>query len=330
MGIAFEDFSVGQVIEGEPIVVTRDEMVAFAREFDPQAFHLDEEAAKTTLAGRLIASGWLTACVGMRLLHRDGFRGQSTMGSPGIEELRWLRPVLPGDALRAQILVEKVRASTSKPDRGFVGFTMTMLNGGNQPVLTQRFSVMFLRRDAAPLPPRTVVFDEASDPMPEGEDAFPLAFLKEAEIGAVRDLGRYRFDAQRIVSFAKAYDPQVFHVDPEAAKHSHFGGLCASGWHTAAVWMKRLNATLARDIALGVRGGPAPELGPSPGFKNMRWLRPVYAGDTLRYAAELVAKRASSSRKGWGLATHHNTAENQRGELVFEFTGTVLWQWEAE
>ena len=328
MTITFEDFSPGQIIEGEPVRVTRDALVSFALEFDPQPFHLDEVAAKRTFAGRLIASGWQTAGFGMRLLHRDVFRGNTSMGAPGIDELRWLRPVLPNDLLHARFVVEATRASASKPDRGFVTFTMTMRNGQGERVMTQAFSVMFPRRGTEPLPPRSVLLDETSEPPPEGEDAVPLAFLADAEIGTLRDLGAHHFDAEAIIAFAKAYDPQAFHLDPEAAKHTHFGGLCASGWHTAAVWMKRLHITWARDAALTARSGPVPQLGPSPGFKAMRWLRPVFAGDTIRYACRLVDKRATS-RPGWGMATHHNTAENQRGEPVFEFTGSVLWQWAA-
>lgn len=328
MGIAFEDFSPGRIIEGEPIAVTRDELVDFARRFDPQPFHLDEQAAERTFVGRLIGSGWQTACFGMRLLQRDVFAGHSSMGSPGVSELRWLRPVLPGDTLRARTLVEETRVSASKPDRGFVQFVLTLENGRGEPVMTQAFSVMFLRRGADPLPPRSVGTEAASAPPVEPDDAAAMPFLAEAEIGTARDLGCHRFDAEQIVAFARAYDPQVFHLDAEAARQTHFGGLCASGWHTAAVWMKRLHVTLERDAAFAGRSGCVPQLGPSPGFKDMRWLRPVYAGDTIRYASELTDKRASSSRPGWGLATHHNTAENQRGEPVFEFTGTVFWQWE--
>ncbi|MET0257879.1 MAG: MaoC family dehydratase [Methylobacterium sp.] len=329
MGIAFEDFAKGQVIEGDPITVTRDELVGFAREFDPQPFHLDEAAAKATFVGTLIGSGWQTAGFGMRLLHRDAFRGCTSMGSPGIEELRWLRPVRPGDTLRARITVEETRASASKTDRGFVRFLLTLFGARDERVMTQAFSVIFARRDVEPLSPRSVALVTASERVPEGDDAVLLPYLGAAEIGAVRDLGRHRFEPDAIVDFAKTYDPQDFHTDPEAAQRTHFGGLCASGWHTAAVWMKRLHATWARDMALTAQHGPVPQLGPSPGFRDMRWLRPVYAGDTLRYATKLVGARASSSRPGWGVATHHNTAENQRGEPVFEFTGSVFWQWSA-
>ncbi|GJE15838.1 MaoC family dehydratase [Methylobacterium marchantiae] len=326
-GIAFEDFTPGAVIEGGPLTVTRDEIVAFAAEFDPQPFHLDEAAAEATFVGHLIGSGWQSAGFGMRLLQKHVFRGATSMGSPGILQLRWLRPVLPNDALRIAVTVESCRVSNSKPDRGFVRFGMTMLNGRDETVMTQAFSVMFARRDATPLPPRSVSLAEPAR-LVEGTDAERINFLGSAPIGTTRDLGGHVFTSEAIVAFARAYDPQAFHLDPGLARETHFGALCASGWHTAAVWMKRLHITRARDIAHTERSGPVPQLGPSPGFRDMRWLAPVYAGDTLRYSCTLTAARRTATRPGWGLATHHNTAVNQHGTKVFEFTGSVFIQWE--
>lgn len=325
--LTLDDLAPGQEFTAGPITVTRDALVAFARVYDPQAFHLDEAAAKNTFVGTLIGSGWQTAAFGMRLLMEGLLARAASMGSPGIAALRWLKPVLPGDSLSATIRVEEVRPSASKPDRGIARLTMTLTEGRGEAVMTQTFVVLLARPGAVPAP-RPVTLATDTGPIPEPDDAVPLRFLSEAELGATRDLGAHRFEADDIIAFARAYDPQVFHLDAEAARATHFGALCASGWQTAAVWMKRLHATFARDIALTARSGPVPQLGPSPGFKDMQWLRPVYAGDTIRYACRLVDKRASASRPGWGIATHHNTAQNQRGEPVFAFTGSVFWQWE--
>lgn len=325
--LTLDDLSPGQTYEAGPIRVTRDELVAFARDYDPQPFHLDEAAATNTFVGTLIGSGWQTAALGMRLLAEALISRSTSMGSPGITALRWVRPVLPGDSLSATIRVEEVRPSASKPDRGMARLAMTLKNGRGETVMTQDFAVLFARAGAVPAP-RTVELATESGSVPEPEDAERLPFLGQAEIGMTRDLGAHRFEAEAIVAFARAYDPQVFHLDVEAARATHFGALCASGWQTAAVWMKRLNATFARDTAFTARSGPVPQLGPSPGFKDLQWLRPVYAGDTIRYASRLVDRRASASRPGWGIATHRNTAQNQRGEPVFAFTGSVFWQWE--
>ncbi|KQO86735.1 MAG: MaoC family dehydratase [Methylobacteriaceae bacterium] len=325
--LSLDDLAPGQEYAAGPITVGRDELIAFAREYDPQPFHLDEAAAKETFVGTLIGSGWQTAALGMRLFAQALVSQSTSMGSPGITVLRWLRPVLPGDSLSAVIRVEEVRPSSSKPDRGMARLSMTLTNGRGEAVMTQAFAVLFARAGAVPAP-RPVERSTETGPVAEPNDAVPLPYLAEAELGTTRDLGAHRFEADDIIAFARAYDPQIFHLDAEAARATHFGALCASGWQTAAVWMKRLNATFARDIALTARSGPVPQLGPSPGFKDLKWLRPVYAGDAIRYASTLIDRRASRSRPGWGIATHHNTAQNQRGEPVFEFTGTVFWQWE--
>lgn len=325
--LAFEDYSVGDVLTGEPMTVSREDIVAFARAFDFQPFHLDEAAAETTFAGRLIASGWHTAALGMRLLQQGPFRGGSSLGAPGIDELRWLAPVLPGDALTLTFRVVGMRDSASKPGLGFVTAEVALGNPRGETVLTQRFTFMLARSGTDPLPPRPVEIGEPG-PVEEPEDADILPFLRDAEIGWVRDLGAYPFSAAAIVAFAEAYDPQAFHLDEAAARRSHFGGLCASGWHTAAAYMNRLLTTRARDAAYTATRGPVPEAGPSPGFKNLRWLKPVYAGDTVRFSTKLTDKRASASRPGWGLAFARNTGVNQRGEPVFAFDSAVFHRWE--
>jgi len=324
--IAFEDFSVGDILTGEPLTVTREDIVGFARRFDFQPFHLSEETAEGTFAGRLIASGWHTAALGMRLLQQGPFRGGSSLGAPGIEELRWLAPVLPGDALRVRLEITGLRESASKPGLGFVSATLGLGNGRGETVMTQRFTFMLAHRGTEPLPPRPVTLS-APQPLPEPDDARSVPFLRDAEIGLTRDLGSYTFDAASIVAFARAYDPQVFHLDDAAARRTHFGGLCASGWHTAAAYMNRLLTTRARDAAFTAARGPVPEAGPSPGFTTMRWIRPVYAGDTIRFSARLTDKRPSASRPGWGLAFGRNTGVNQRDEPVFAFDSAVFHQW---
>lgn len=152
------------------------------------------------------------------------------------------------------------------------------------------------------------------------------AFFEDLAVGDVAVLGQWEFTAGDIKRFAQRYDPQPFHLDEAAAARSHFGALCASGWHTAAVWMKVMTAyqeRLAEDARAA--GRPVAVLGPSPGFRDLKWLRPVYAGDVLTYRSRISGKRISGSRPGWGLVTQDNTATNQKGEQVFAFTATVFW-----
>jgi acyl dehydratase len=142
----WEDFVVGSVAEYGPRRVTREEIIAFAAEFDPQPMHMDEDFARSTMLGGLAASGWHTCAIGMRLIV-DGFMANSaSLGSPGIDEVRWLKPVRPGDTLRARFTVVDVTPSRSKPDRGIVRTFAEILNQHGEIVMTHRGMGMFGRR----------------------------------------------------------------------------------------------------------------------------------------------------------------------------------------
>jgi acyl dehydratase len=145
----WEDFTIGGVAEYGPRHVSREEMVAFAAEFDPQPFHLDEEAGRASLLGGLSASGWHSCCLMMRML-TDGFIGDSTfMGAPGVEEVRWLKPLRPGESVTIRATVLETRASQSRPQMGFVKFLFEMLNAAGEPVMTLTVTPMFARRAGA-------------------------------------------------------------------------------------------------------------------------------------------------------------------------------------
>ena len=116
----FEDFHAGQEIDLGTRSVSAQEIVAFARQFDPQPFHIDPAAAAESHFGGLVASGWHTCSMMMRMVVDGVMRDSSSMGSPGVEDIRWLKPVHAGDTLRVRYLTTRVRASNSKPDRGLV------------------------------------------------------------------------------------------------------------------------------------------------------------------------------------------------------------------
>jgi acyl dehydratase len=142
----FEDFKVGEIGEAGPYVVTREELLEFAQKYDPQPFHLDEDAAKQTHFGGLVTSGWHTAAIGHRLLVEGLLKGAASVGSPGVDELRWLKPVRPGDALTLRIEVLELIPSRSKPDRGSIRCLFTLRNQKGEDVMTQKGIGMFARR----------------------------------------------------------------------------------------------------------------------------------------------------------------------------------------
>jgi acyl dehydratase len=144
----FEDFPPGDVRESPPRAVTGDEIVAFARQFDPQPFHIDDTAAQRTLYRGLLASGWHTCAIYMRLMWDTFLKDTASLGSPGVDEIRWLKPVRPGDTLRARFTVVEAVPSRSKPDRGIVRSVSEVFNQHGDVVMTMRGLGMFARRPA--------------------------------------------------------------------------------------------------------------------------------------------------------------------------------------
>ncbi len=147
--VYFEDFVVGQRRELGARSVTEDEIVRFARDFDPQPFHTDPEAAKASIYGGLIASGWHTCSLLMRILCDSYLLDTASMGSPGVDEIRWRKPVRPGDTLTAFSTVKEARISQSKPDRGVIVSESELLNQHGDVVLTMRGMNLIRRRPAA-------------------------------------------------------------------------------------------------------------------------------------------------------------------------------------
>jgi len=153
-------------------------------------------------------------------------------------------------------------------------------------------------------------------------------YFEDVRVGEQIELGDYEFTAENIKEFAAKFDPQSFHLDEEAAKHSMFGALCASGWHTSAACMKVL-----AEYHLGViaktklpEGARWPRPGPSAGFTDLVWARPVYAGDRLTFRQRILDKSEMKSRPEWGLVTTLHEGINQNGDLAFAFTNHIFYE----
>ncbi len=152
-----------------------------------------------------------------------------------------------------------------------------------------------------------------------------MRFFEDIPVGARAETGAHTFSAEEIKRFATAFDPQAFHTDEAAAAKSHFGALCASGWHTLAVWMRLNVHSMGEEVRkLSAAGAPVAKIGPSPGFEDLKWLKPVYAGDTISFETTVLDKRPSRSRPGWGLITMRNVGHNQSGDEVIRFTAAVF------
>ena len=152
-----------------------------------------------------------------------------------------------------------------------------------------------------------------------------MKFFEDIQVGERIAIGRHTFSAAEIKAFAARFDPQPFHLDEAAAQSSHFGALVASGWHSAVVWM-RLMVDQRRRLGEAARAGGerVAAMGPALGLRELKWLKPVFAEDTIDYASEVIEARVSASKPGLGLISIRSTGVNQRGEPVITFVSTTF------
>jgi acyl dehydratase len=150
-------------------------------------------------------------------------------------------------------------------------------------------------------------------------------FFEDIVVGEALELGAHTFTREEILSFARRFDPQPFHVDEDAARDSLFGGLCASGWHTVSAWMRLMARRRAEMVAEAEAAGRiVARYGPSPGLRELKWLKPVYPGDTIAYRSTAQEKVELRSRPEFGLLVSLNEGVNQEGDLVISFLGNVF------
>lgn len=140
-------------------------------------------------------------------------------------------------------------------------------------------------------------------------------FFEDVVVGTKRELGSYTFKEDEIIAFAKKYDPQPFHIDPQAAAKSVYGGIIASGWHTTAIWMKLMIAS-RQHLTNNASEGSV-----SPGFENLRWVKPVRPGDTIFFTNEVMEKVHLKSRPALGLVKTLNEGRDAAGNLYMTLVG---------
>jgi acyl dehydratase len=315
--------------------VSAEDIIAFGRAYDPQPMHVDAEAAKTTIVGGLCASGYHICVIMMRLVCDAVLNRVASLGSPGVDEVKWLKPLKPGDSVRCSYRIEEKRVLKSRPDVGASKVLVELLDSNDAIIaswITNQFTRLRAPNHAAALSARQPQGQPRVEPLNlwQGTPPGPLAskpdlFFEDREVGEIFDLGRHDFSKDSIIAFARAWDPQPFHLDEAAAKASLFGALAASGWHTAALYIRNLVATRQRaSAAARAQGIALAAYGPSPGFKNLSWPRPVLVGDTVEYRACLAAKIDLKSRPNRGLLILNSQGRNQKGEIVFGITSQIL------
>lgn len=327
----YEDLETGRPIVFGAWEVTADDIKAFARKWDPQPIHLDEAAAKASIVGGLCASGFHTCCIMMRMLVDHFLIRAASLGAPGLEEVKWLKPVRPGDVLSIRIRIDSKRTMASRPEVGIVLAIYDVVNQHGDAVLASSCNQMIRVRNpgpkvaaTAPREPKAQLPNLWDAPVtPRGE--LVDLYFDDRVIGETWDVGGHTFLRDEIMSFARQWDPQPFHLDEAAAKASLFGSLAASGWNTACHYIRLLVADRQKmEAALARAHRPVPVYGPSPGFRNLRWIKPVLVGDSLEYRTRLADKRDLPNHPSRGLLAMITQARNQKGEIVFHYEGAIF------
>jgi acyl dehydratase len=333
--IHHEDIEVGRTVPFGRKVVTKEDIIRFARSFDPQPIHLDEEAAKKSMVGGLCASGFHSCAIFMRMLADDLLNHSTSLGSPGIDDVRWIKPVRPDDVLSARFTCTEKRVLGSRPDVGLSKVTFEMLNQKGETAMTWASNQLLKVRDPKPAEAKSAAPKSAGAAPPKLESAWDGSsgpapnpdsnYFEDRVLGETYDLGSHTFAKDEILAFAQEFDPQPFHLSEEAGKASLFGGLSASGWHTTAIWIRHFVAYRQKaEAALLAKGNKSAVYGPSPGFRNVRWLKPVHPGDTLEFRARTAGLLDWKSRADRGLVQTDTQGRNQKGEIVFSIRGQIL------
>ncbi len=326
-----EDLAPGTTLTAGAKSVSREDIIAFASAFDPQPIHLDDVAAKASMVGGLCASGFHTCAMMMRLLCDEFLLRSTSLGSPGLDEVKWLRPVRPGDTLAVRVTVLESRALQSRADVGLCKMRFELLSRDGGVVLEAMTNQLLRRRIADAARPIVKVAKTAKpvEPTLWDEPAWTTQprgnYFEDVVVGDVRDIGAHTFEHDEIIAFAREFDPQPFHLSEAGGKDSLFGGLAASGWHTAATFIRHIVlARQATEASLRDAGQSLAQWGPSPGFRLLGWPRPVLMGDRIEFRNKVVEKRELKSRPTRGLVMSQGEGRNQRGEIVFRMIGQLF------
>jgi acyl dehydratase len=329
--LCHEDLEVGKVFAFGRAVVTEEEIVAFARAYDPQVVDGDAQAAKSSIVGLVCASGLHICAIMMRMVC-DGFLNRvASLGSPGVDEVCFVKPVRPGDVVSMRYTALEKRVLASRPDVGMSKILAELRNETGETMATWRTNQLTRMRHPDPVARpgttgarRGVVSLWERNGLPQAPAATGC-FLEDRQIGETSDLGGHRFNKDAMIAFARQFDPQPFHLDEEAAKASLFGNLSASGWQTAAYLIRQIvlarQQTAAEARAAGVRMAA---YGPSSGFTNLLWPKPVFVGDTVEYRTRVVGKVDLTSHPDRGVLVEEAQGRNQKGEIVLALTMQIL------
>ena len=334
---SFEELEVGEAFRLGPYPMSEKRIIEFARSFDPQPMHLDSGSGQASPLGGLAASGWHTASVAMRLVYDAWLRTLRGAGSPGIERNEWPRALMAGETVQGDGRLLSKRVLRTRPGTGVAHVELSLQGSkGGAEVLRARWWVFFERNSRDSSPERLSEPDQSRarperTPPPRLSDAsvpdLRMLHLGGVERGETVFLGEVAANTDEILSFARSFDPQPFHVDPLAAEDGPFRGLCASGWHTCSLWM-RANVRARQRILASLDENERRQLEHSAavglGFDDLSWTRPVRPDQRLLAFITALESRESRSRPGWGIARWRAEITDDDENLVLRFHPSLL------
>ncbi len=310
----WEDFTVGQVMTFGQREISREDIIGFARRYDPQPVHIDEQAARLTMLKGLAASGWHVCTIFMHMLH-DGLLSRCRhVGLYAIEEIKWRIPIRPGDQLSGRVVCLDTQHNSSRPGRGLCTFFCETFSAPGRSVMSWRLQLEFARRDGAADNGATSECEARSSTVVRLPGDHGIKFFEDICRGEEIMLGSYKFSPEEILRFKETYTHHPSHPDATS------GRLSASGWHVTAIWMKQLVHYYMREAQkLRAVGRPVPLLGPSLGIKRLQWHSPVYADDVLTFTCWVERKIKAVSKPGWGILVVGADALNANNQCVASF-----------
>lgn len=321
----WEDIEDGETLPLGTATMSREEIVAFASEFDPQPFHLDDEAARGTLLGGQAASGWHTCVVVMGLVDKAMIERALSLQTPGAEEIRWRKPVRPGDALSGRVVLSSKSTCACSSSAGACRAFVEVFNQCAEPVLSWRMDCILPRRSTGakgrrPCPMRS----ERPARVRRRLADHAIKFFDDVAAGDEIALGCYAFTADRVGTFRTRYGDALSRRIGLTTAVS--GGL-AHEWHVVSAWMQCLvRYYRLQSERLRREGKPVPLLGPAAGVKHLRWHAPVRAGEVISFSTWAERKLDIASHGDWGLLIAGAEGVNARGEIVVSFYPQMLLQ----
>lgn len=326
------DHPTGEFIDLGRIQVTAEAVKEFAAAYDPQPQHIDERAAAQTLLGGLVASGWQMCAVLMRQVERQLEAMFPQIGVPSIDEIRWLKPVRPGDALDARFGWRSRCSCRACGDAGGRAIVAEVVDRTGDPILRMNGNVLLPPREASPAGVwqsaiRCAEHVRRRPRVPRRRGGHLVRYFEEVELGDEIELGSFDFTPTAMASYSRMIQSVCGDSNSPSPSPATLRGHVVSGWHVVSAWMRKvIDYYQAEADWLAKHSRPVPLLGPAAGARSLSWCKPVRAGETIAFSSWAEHKIEIGTSSDWGLLVAGAEGVNQDGEIVVSFYPLFLLQ----